>query len=197
MNSHSLIACVLPGSACDILDLDSDCLELGGNSYTGVWTINGTGTLSNCELGAPLDGSVSIEANSLQIRREGSGELVLIDGPEGFRIVSSKVSGSSVSFVTEEDTPEGTIRIQFSGDRESCSFVEGSMTGTLPGGCSLDGSFSVDIVETEDFLSELEERFGVDSPEESSEGEGEEEPDATETEDVDAEEPVDSSDSTD
>jgi len=143
-----LVLSVVLGSGCDILSDDDFCDFSGNRAVEGSWLINGNGTFSDCEPGSGLNGPVSIQARSLQvIEGKEKGTLALVNAPEGFRLVSSQVDGDFLQFVTEEDTDQGVIRIEFTGTLDGCAYAEGDMSGTAPLGCMLEGSFGLDIDE--------------------------------------------------
>ncbi|MFH0902467.1 MAG: hypothetical protein V2A73_17700, partial [Pseudomonadota bacterium] len=91
-----------------------------------------------------LNGGLKFTSIPLQIAQDVEA-LTLIDPPEGFEMLSGRVTGSCVSFTTLEEL-EGADYIRYSYEGEAYSGkILGDFTGKGPGTCVSAGQFKVTI----------------------------------------------------
>lgn len=144
------LVAILTFAGCDTAysELDPRCDPAQDTAQVaGIWTIHGSGSRTGCDDAQWNTDHFDLTSVPLEITQQGD-QLSLDEPPDGattFQLLDASVTGRCVWFTTMERGDFGQVRYDFRGAAAGSHSVAGEISGQGPGGCHIEGTFSVDI----------------------------------------------------
>lgn len=141
----SLAGCDFPDPFDALPDHEPNPCRGSSGDLTGIWTVTGTGTRSECG-DRSLNGDFRVNTLELDLVHEMTENTLDLADPEfgsavNFALSGGVVDGICASFQTDEMVGDQHLTFSWSGDLENDRKITGKLTGSGPSGCVAEGNF--------------------------------------------------------